>query len=176
MAQGKTRQIWTPTASRRKRGFEKTGNLVSDGVRRAGEKRGFAVARLLTHWTEIVGPDIAAVTRPVTVAYGRQSGLGATLTVLTTGARAPMLQMQEPQIRDKVNACYGYAAISRIKFTQTAPTGFAEGQVAFVAAAPPVETPPAPEAAAAAADVADGVTDPALRDALTRLGSRVIDV
>lgn len=35
--------------------------------------------------------------------------------------------MQLEQIRAKVNACYGFNAVSRISLTQTAPTGFAEG-------------------------------------------------
>jgi hypothetical protein len=31
----------------------------------------------------------------------------------------------------RVNACYGYITIARIRITQTAATGFAEGQMAF---------------------------------------------
>jgi hypothetical protein len=40
------------------------------------------------------------------------------LVILTTGAQAQMLEMQLPQLREKVNACYGYNAISRIRITQ----------------------------------------------------------
>ena len=127
---------------RRRRGFEQAGGLVASRIRAAGESRGFAVSRLFTHWAEIAGPDLAAICRPCDVRYGRQ-GLGATLTVLTTGANAPTLAMQEPKLRERVNACYGYAAISRIRITQTAPTGFAEGQAQF-GAAPPRPAGPAP--------------------------------
>ena len=158
---------------RRKRGFERASGLVAGRVRTAGEARGFAVARLLTHWPEIVGQEIAAVARPVSVRYGRHGGLGATLTVLTTGAQAPLLQMQEPRLREKVNACYGYAAISRIRITQTAPTGFAEGQAAF-APAPPAERRPDPAVEARAADLAAPVGDDGLRAALARLGTHVL--
>jgi hypothetical protein len=42
-----------------------------------------------------------------------------------------MLEMQKEILRARVNACYGYNAIARIRITQTAPTGFAEGQAAF---------------------------------------------
>jgi len=121
----------TPTPPRRRsRGFLPASGLIQKQLRRAGETRGFAVSRLLTHWVEVVGTDIATMARPVKVSYGRQ-GFGATLTVLTTGAQAPMLEMQKNRIRERVNACYGYAAISVVRITQTAPTGFAEGQVAF---------------------------------------------
>ena len=67
------------------------------------------MTRLLTHWEEAVGQDIAAIARPVNIGYGRGS-FGATLTVLTTGAQAPMLEMQKEQLREKVNAVYGYNA------------------------------------------------------------------
>src|SRR6056297_1671732 len=112
------------------RGFKRTAKLLQDRIRRASETRGFAQSRLLTHWPEIVGEDVAAIARPVDVKYGRE-GFGATLTVLTTGAQAPMLEMQKEQLRNKVNAVYGYNAISRIHVTQTAPTGFADGQASF---------------------------------------------
>ncbi len=78
----------TPNAARRSRGFEAASRLVSDRIRAAGEARGFAVARLLTHWAEIAGEDLARVTRPVKIGYARD-GFGATLTLLTTSAQAP---------------------------------------------------------------------------------------
>ena len=60
------RQPATPSpTTRRMRGFEPAAGLVQDRIRKAGESRGFAVSRLLTHWAEIVGADTAACTRPV---------------------------------------------------------------------------------------------------------------
>ncbi|SLN67314.1 hypothetical protein PSA7680_03554 [Pseudoruegeria aquimaris] len=159
--------------ARRMRGFERTSGLLQPHIRKATEARGFAVARLLTHWEEIVGEDIAAMARPVKVGYGR-GGFGATLTVLTTGAQAPMLQAQLPRIIEKVNACYGYAAISRIHITQTAPTGFAEGQVAFKPAPRATPRKPTPQACAVAQETTREVGDEGLRAALERLGANII--
>ena len=76
--------------TRRQRGFEPTGGLVKHQIRSVGESRGFAVARLLTHWAEIAGEDMARITRPVKVGYGRE-GFGATLTLLTTGAMVALM-------------------------------------------------------------------------------------
>jgi hypothetical protein len=146
------------------RGFEAASSLVSDRVRTAGEARGFAVARLLTHWAEIAGEDLARVTRPVKIGYARD-GFGATLTLLTASAQAPMVQMQLPRLRDRVNACYGYNAISRISLTQTAPQGFAEGQAQF-GHAPAAAPAPDPSIVAEAAATAEGVHDEGLRAAL----------
>ncbi|WP_235816240.1 DUF721 domain-containing protein [Phaeovulum vinaykumarii] len=144
-------------------------------IRGAAEARGFSVPRILTHWPEIVGPEIAAACRPVRVSYARQ-GMGATLTLLTTGAQAPVLEMQREVIRTRVNAAYGYNAVSRVVLTQTAPTGFAEGQAVFAAArAPSAAAPPPPDPAVAARASAEAaaVRDPGLRAALERLGQNI---
>ncbi|MGB3177831.1 MAG: DUF721 domain-containing protein [Albidovulum sp.] len=158
---------------RRKRGFEPAAGLLKDRVRVAGEARGFAVARLLTHWPEVVGADIAAMARPVKVGYA-QGGFGATLTLLTTGASAPLLQMQLPKIREKVNACYGYNAISRVMITQTAPVGFAEGQVAFAPAPKPAQATIDPAVRRESQTLSGDVHDQSLRAALEALGEKVL--
>ncbi|MDB2524913.1 DUF721 domain-containing protein, partial [Amylibacter sp.] len=105
------------------RGFIQTGGLLKAKIRAATETRGFAETRLLTNWKDIAGPATASICRPVKVSYGKQ-GFGATLTLLTTGANAPVLQMQLPKILSKVNSIYGYNAISKIKITQTSPIDF----------------------------------------------------
>ncbi|WP_415919214.1 DUF721 domain-containing protein [Tateyamaria sp. SN6-1] len=154
-------------------GFKRTANLLTGQIRSASAAKGFAQSRLLTGWAEVAGADIAAISRPVEVSYGR-GGMGATLTLLTTGAQAPMLEMQKEQLRERVNAVYGYNAIARIRITQTAATGFSEGQVAFERPKPKTpKTPaaPTPEATALAAPVEDGD----LRAALERLGTNILN-
>lgn len=156
-----------PTPKRRFRGFEPTSGLLREQIRTVGEKRGFAVARVLTHWDEIAGAQMAAITRPVKIGYGRE-GMGATLTLLVTGANAPMIEMQKEQLREKVNAAYGYAAISRIILTQTAATGFAEGQAQF-SHAPRAKPVASAAVKQEAASLAAPVKDDALRNALESL-------
>lgn len=158
---------------RRMRGFERTGGLLKERIRQAGEGRGFAVSRLLTHWQEVVGDDIANMALPVKVGYGRE-GFGATLTLLTKGAHAPMLQASLPRIKELVNACYGYAAISHVRITQTAPTGFAEGQVAFQRAPSPTPTGPSEKVVKQAEDATSSVSDTDLRSALEALAKNVL--
>ncbi|MEX0327490.1 MAG: DUF721 domain-containing protein [Ruegeria sp.] len=155
------------------RGFKRTATLLNDQIRRAGESRGFAVSRLLTHWTEIVGQDIAAIAQPVKVGYAK-GGFGATLTVLTTGPQAPMLEMQKEQLKERVNAVYGFSAISRVRITQTAATGFAEGQASFDHKPKQAEREITPEIAAEADNVSRDVNDEDLRAALERLGRNVL--
>ncbi len=156
------------------KGFARSSTLLQDRIRKASESRGFAESRLLTQWSETVGEEIAAIARPVKVGYGR-GGMGATLTLLTTGAQAPMLEMQKEQLRAKVNGVYGYNAISRITITQTAPTGFADGQASFQhRAAKPAPPAPNPEAVAEARRIAAPVADAGLREALEALAQNVL--
>lgn len=162
----------SPSPSRRQRGFEPAVGLMKDQIRSAGESRGFAVARLLTHWPEIAGEDLSKCTRPVKVGYSRE-GFGATLTLLVTGAVAPLVEMQKEKLREKVNAVYGYAAISRIILTQTAASGFAEGQAQFTAA-PKAKPAPDPAVLAKASEVAAPVHDPELRAALEAMAQNIL--
>ena len=156
-------------------GFKRTYGLLETRIRKAGEARGFAVSRLLTHWDEVAGADIAAMARPVEVKYGRSGNMGATLVLLTTGAHAPVLEMEKERLRAKVNSVYGYNAIAKVRITQTAPTGFSEGQVAFQRKPRPKPAEaPDPQTQARARDAATGIQDGGLRDALERLGQNIM--
>ena len=159
------------------KGFVLTGNLLKKSIRIVGESRGFAQSRLLTQWPEIAGLHIAAVARPVKVRYGR-AGIGATLYLLTTGAHAPMLEMQKEPLRAKINAVYGYNAISQVRITQTAATGFYRGKVDILAApaasAMLVATTADPVISKVARGVAGSVNDADLRYALETLGKNVL--
>lgn len=157
---------------RRMRGFEPAGGLVAGRVQKAGESRGFAVARLLTHWAEIAGPDLCTMCQPVKVGFTRD-GFGATLTLLVSSAHAPLVEMRKDMLRTRVNAVYGYSAISRIALTQTAAHGFAEAQAAFSPApkpAPPAPQDPSPQAKAVVA----GVHDTDLKRALEALAQNIL--
>ncbi len=171
-ANAKKPQAKLKRPKRLSRGFAQTGGILSKQIRKASETRGFSETRLLTHWAEIAGPAVAKIARPVKVGYTRQ-GMGATLTLLTTGANAPMVQMQLPQIKERVNATYGYAAISRIHITQTAPIGFAEGQTSFEHNKPKKRVLEPQEKAHVQSTVSD-VSDDRLKAALATLGENIL--
>lgn len=161
--------------SPRGRGFERTGSLLQGRIREVAEGRGgrgLMGAKLAAHWAEIVGPEIAARAHPVKVGYSGK-GLGATLTLLTTGPDAPVIEMERERIRERVNAVYGFGAIARVRVTQTAPEGFAEGQAVFAAAAPEPPRPEPPDDGRAR-EIAAGVEDEGLRAALEALARNVM--
>ena len=161
----------TSGRARAARGFRQAGGLIATRVKRAGEKHGFAETRLLTEWESVVGPEIAAKAEPIKVTYAR-GGFGATLVLGCKGAVAPEVEMLSPVIRERVNACYGYNAISRIRISQTRGYGFAEAQADY--AAPQAPGPQLdPSERAALTDRTAGIADPALRAALRDLGTSI---
>lgn len=181
----------TQPAPRRFR-FEPAGGLVAAQIRKAGEVRGFAVARLLTHWPEVAGPELAGLCRPQKISYA-QRGFGATLILETPGAAAPLVAMRTNALRERINAVYGYAAIARIQLvqapisqagSQTWPEperGMAEAQTPF--ATPGLKSdnlaPPSAAKLARAQAMVDslthGVADDALKAALDRLARNVLN-
>jgi hypothetical protein len=118
--------------------------LVKGQLRAPAEKRGICRGAA----PDPLGRDRRrrrrGIALPLKITYGR--GFGGTLVLLTTGAHAPVLEMRGTEIVERVNACYGYRAVSRVQVTQTAPTGFAEGQVAFRTAPRPGRTGTGPGA------------------------------
>jgi hypothetical protein len=174
-----------PARAPRRFRFEPAGGLVSRQVRKAGETRGFAVARVLTHWAEVAGPDLARLCRPQRISYAK-GGFGATLVVEAPGAAAPLVSMRLDALRERINAVYGYAAIARIQLVQggsaaSAPPGLAEAQTPF-SGAPPLRSdnlaPPSSarlaQAQAVLNTLTDGVADPGLRAALDRLALNIL--
>lgn len=157
--------------ARRGRGFRVASALVAPQVKNAAEGRGFAVSRLLTNWPEIAGEDLARITRPVRISHSR-GFLGATLTLLTDGPSALLVEMQLPQLRERVNACYGYNAVQKITLTQTSATGFAEGQAQFTPA-PQAAPKPDQQAQAHARRIAAGFDDPRLAAAMVQLALNI---
>lgn len=103
-------------------GFKQASALLKRSVQDVSSRRGFAQSRILTHWEDIVGQDIARIATPVKVSYTK-GGLGATIVLLCSGVNAPLLEMQKPVIHERVNAVYGYNAISRVRITQTSAHG-----------------------------------------------------
>ncbi|MEM9049855.1 MAG: DciA family protein [Pseudomonadota bacterium] len=165
---------------RHRRGFAQAARFLDGGVSRAAARRGLTETRIVTQWTEIVGALAGAVTMPVGISR-RGRSLGGTLELRAAPGRGPEVEMMAPQIVERVNACFGYRAVARIRLVQDGPSGFAEPAAAFDPAgapeglggnAPGADRPgePPPETRRHVADTVAGIDDPDLRHALERLG------
>lgn len=156
-----------PVGHRRSRGFTRAGGLIEAQMRAAAGKRGFALARLSALWSDIAGPEFAAICAPVKLARTRGPA-GGLLTLGVSGAHASQVQMLIPVLRDRVNAALGPGTVGRIQLTHIQ-TGFAEPPRAF---RPPADAPP-PDIGAVEAPLST-IGDGELRSALETLARNVI--
>ncbi len=91
---------------------------VLDRVTRPlGHRRGFADARLISEWSSVVGPRLAAESMPERLVRQRD-GSGGTLHIRVDGPMALELQHLEPQVIERLNGFYGYRAVERIALRQ----------------------------------------------------------
>lgn len=146
-------------------------------LKTALQRRGFAESRVLTQWEEVAGAALAPLCRPVKVDYAA-GGFGATLVVMADGARAPEVTMLRPRIIERVNAFYGYRAISRVRVVQTAPgagaLSLSSRNSDAGAAARRLAAAISSEEVRAVETLSGRVEDEGLRDALSRLGCNVM--
>jgi hypothetical protein len=129
-------------------------------------KRGFAAATLAADWPSIAGPVLAAQTLPVKVVFPRGARNQGTLHLrVASGAFALQLQHLEPQIIERVNGHFGYAAVARLALVQGP-----------IPRRKPPRAPSSPQTAdidPALVDKINAVDDDALRKALDGLGRRL---
>ena len=92
--------------------------LVPQIGRAAFRRFGFVQSTIVSRWREIVGPRYAAVSAPDSIRFppGRKSG--GTLSLVVEGAHAPLMQHVAPEIVERVNRFFGYAAVERVSFRQ----------------------------------------------------------
>ena len=150
------------------RPIRKLAELTTEFMAEAFKKQGFAATELVTRWSDIVGPEIAAHAEPVKLQWPREvqgeATEPATLVLRVEGPAAIEIQHQSAVILERINRFFGWQAVGRIALRQ-APLSRARKRPA----------PPAadPAEAARVESMLGAVTDDELRAALGRLGAAV---
>lgn len=139
------------------------GTLLADAFR----KQGFNSSELVVRWAAIVGDDVAQHAEPLKIQWQKvpdgQKPPPGTLILRVSGPAAIEIQHMSGVILERVNRYFGFAAIAKIAIRQ-APLRRAPPR--------PVRRPD-PQAVAKVAENLPDSADPALRDALARLGAAV---
>lgn len=152
-------------------------DLIGKAMTPACRKRGFASVDLLASWPDIVGARYAERVQPDKLIWPRRpeeavlaeeaAPQPATLVVHTDGATALMLSHEMPQIIERINSFYGWAAVGRIKIVQKP-----------VAIPPQKRRKPLRALTVAEQNLLDtqlaGVEHEGLRKALKKLGAQVL--
>ncbi|MEG3083250.1 DciA family protein [Sphingomonas sp. PB2P12] len=124
---------------------------------------GFVQSSIVSRWPEIVGAKLAGASIPESIRFPVGKKQDGVLTLTVRGAHAPMMQHIAPEIIERVNRFFGYAAIVKVAIRQ--------GEVA---APVPRKAPPSlrPVPVDLGASL-KGIADPELRAVLESLAAGV---
>lgn len=137
--------------------------LLPDVGRAAFRKFGFVQHSVVSRWAEIVGDRYARVSAPESIRFPQGKRAEGVLTLTVAGAHAAMMQHIAPEIMDRVNRFFGYAAVGRVAIRQ--------GEVKR-----PAPAQPAPEPRPVPAELGESlraIADPELKAVLEALASGV---
>jgi hypothetical protein len=130
-------------------------------------RQGFTSCAIVTHWDDIVGPEIAAVAEPIRMQWVRSrepdESPPATLVLRVEGPAALEIQHMGGVILERVNRYIGWQAVDKLALRQAPLTRRRR-----------VPRPTIDDGAAAAiAAQMTGIADESLRTALGRLGAAI---
>lgn len=86
-------------------------------VKKALFKKGFRNHRIITHWKEIIGEELAYQIKPIQIVH-RKDGKG-TLRLKVTPAMAFRIHHMQSMIIDRVNTYFGEKSIERLSLEQS---------------------------------------------------------
>ena len=141
-------------------------------------KVGQSFAQLISHWPQVVGPELAKKCLPTALNFPRGKNADAVLHLATNSASALELSHQTPIILERVNSFLGYRAIATIRLdhTQLPNSAYKIVNGAFRGAAgqshaakPPVVRDDAMPVPVEVCQVYSDITDPELRAKLESL-------
>jgi hypothetical protein len=88
--------------------------LLPDVGRAAFRKFGFVQHSIVSRWGEIVGERYARVSTPESIRFPQGKRAEGVLSLVVSGAHAPMMQHIAPEIVERVNRFFGYTAVARL--------------------------------------------------------------
>jgi hypothetical protein len=104
-------------------------NLLSNSVPgilgKAFQRKYIALGRIVTNWTEIIGPDFAERAQPAKIHYRKpktpKGKPEATLEIAASSADCAVLVYQKDLILERINRIFGDRWISDIKYVHLEP-------------------------------------------------------
>jgi hypothetical protein len=179
------RQALAAGGQRRGVAARSIGAFVPRLTKPAFEKFGFSAATLITDWATIVGPDFARYTAPERLKWPRRVEMapdevgggagtrtGATLTLAVEAGRALDVQYKAQLVIERINAYFGYRAVSELRLLQVADIGRRDGAMASPSAQ--LAREPLPREVIGRELPVAGVEDEALRAALERMAAGLV--
>ena len=92
--------------------------LMPEIGRTAVRRFGFVQSSVVTRWPEIVGPRHARACAPESIRFPIGEKRDGILQLVVKPAFAPQIQHSIPDIIERVNRFFGYAAVAKVKLRQ----------------------------------------------------------
>ncbi len=99
-------------------GARPIAELMPEVGRTAFRRFGFVQSSVVTRWPEIVGARHARVCAPESIRFPPGEKADGILQLVVQPAHAPIIQHVVPEIIERVNRFFGYAAVAKVKLRQ----------------------------------------------------------
>ncbi len=136
-------------------------------------QKGMMAADVLIFWAQIAGEELAAFTFPEKISFrGKERQKGVLQVAAANGAVALELQHRERFVLEKVNAFFGYGAVSELRIRQSGGACFRRSRQ--------INQPQVKKILVSGEEqnyieqLTGGVNDGDLKDSLIRLGKSVL--
>jgi hypothetical protein len=143
MTPGKPPDSTPPETPPQRFGPRWLGALVPRVTRPAFRRQSPAAASLMADWPAVIGPALAAVTRPVRLSRGARDDAGTqkpgTLTIRCAGPVALELQHLAPQLLARINGFAGYPLVAQLRFERGSVTAPPPAAVRRIVTAGPAD-------------------------------------
>lgn len=91
-------------------------DAIGSALKPACEKYGFITYRIVSHWEQIVGKNLAYLSFPIEIIFPRnRSDEGLLIIGVSNPGFALEIQASESIITSKLSSYFGYKAISRVR-------------------------------------------------------------
>jgi hypothetical protein len=84
----------------------------------AFRKFGFVQSSIVTRWADIVGKNYSDISCPESIRFPVGKKAGGTLQLTVMSGHAPMVQHMLPDLIERVNRFFGYAAVAKVAIRQ----------------------------------------------------------
>lgn len=107
-----------PEERARHNGPRAIADLMPQIGQAAFRKFGFVQSSIVTRWADIVGAHHADISAPESIRFPAGQKAGGTLRLIVMSGYAPILQHVLPEIVERINRFFGYAAVAKVAMKQ----------------------------------------------------------
>ena len=163
-----------PASERKTRDLTALSKTILPITKNIFGKKGFMEIEILTNWDKIVGEELADYSFPQKIDFKRgEKNNGVLHLQVPSGAFALEIQHRERYILDKINAYFGYNAVTAVKIRQNGSLNLHEEKRDEYE--PPKTNLVTPEEKNYIESLAEDIKSAKLKEILTKLGQSIFN-